>query len=79
MIQVGASEARTHFAQLLDRVAQGERIIITRHGTPVAELVPVKTVSREQVREVVKALKAFREKHPLGDLSIREMIEEGRM
>ena len=34
MKTIGASEARTHFARLLNRVAQGERIAITRHGTP---------------------------------------------
>ncbi len=80
MIQVGASEARTHFAQLLERVARGkERIIITRRGVPVAELRPFQGAIQKNAQEAVKALKAFGEKHPLGDLSIREMIEEGRM
>lgn len=35
-------EAKTHFSKLLDRVLEGEQIIITRNGVPVAELVPAR-------------------------------------
>jgi prevent-host-death family protein len=38
--EVGAFEAKTHLSQLLDAVEAGERIVITRHGKPVAELSP---------------------------------------
>ncbi|MFL6466305.1 MAG: type II toxin-antitoxin system Phd/YefM family antitoxin [Bryobacteraceae bacterium] len=38
---VGAFEAKTHLAELLDRVCEGESITITRHGKPVAQLVPI--------------------------------------
>jgi len=41
MPELGAYEAKTHLPQLLDRVQKGERFVITRHGRPVAELVPV--------------------------------------
>lgn len=37
---VGAYEAKTHLAELLDRVQRGEEIVITRHGKPIARLVP---------------------------------------
>ena len=37
---VGAFEAKTHLAALLDAVSAGEQITITRHGGPVARLVP---------------------------------------
>jgi prevent-host-death family protein len=40
MTAVGAFEAKTHFAQLLERVQRGEEITITRRGKPVARLVP---------------------------------------
>ncbi len=40
MIEVGAFEAKNKLSALLDRVEQGEEIIITRHGRPVARLVP---------------------------------------
>ena len=41
MERIGAYEAKTHLPQLLDRVAQGESLTITRHGKPVARLVPI--------------------------------------
>lgn len=42
MNRIGASTARTHLSKLLERVQHGERIVITKHGRPVAELVPAK-------------------------------------
>jgi len=38
--QIGAFEAKNTLGSLLDRVEQGEEIIITRHGKPIARLVP---------------------------------------
>ena len=43
MEMIGAHEAKTHLSKLLDRVVRGENLIITRHGKPVARLVPVAT------------------------------------
>jgi len=40
MLEIGAFEAKNTLGSLLDRVQQGEEIIITRHGKPVARLVP---------------------------------------
>jgi len=40
MLQVGAFEAKNTFGSLLDRVQSGEEIVITRHGKPVARLIP---------------------------------------
>jgi len=40
MRSIGAYEAKTHLPRLLDEVAKGERITITKHGHPVAMLVP---------------------------------------
>ncbi len=39
-MEIGAFEAKNKLGMLLDKVAQGEEIIITRHGKPVARLVP---------------------------------------
>ena len=79
MPQVGAYEAKTHFSQLLDRVAKGEEITITKHGVPVAVLAPVKRRNRKDIQAAIDGIKAFRSRHQLGGLSIREMIDEGRM
>jgi prevent-host-death family protein len=40
MLHVGAFEAKNTFGGLLDRVEDGEEIVITRHGRAVARLVP---------------------------------------
>ena len=50
MDSIGAYEAKTHLPRLLDRVARGESMTITRHGKPVARLVPVSS-DRERARE----------------------------
>jgi prevent-host-death family protein len=39
-VEIGAFEAKNKLGMLLDRVEHGEEIIITRHGKPVARLVP---------------------------------------
>ena len=41
MESIGAYEAKTHLPRLLERVMRGESLTITRHGRPVARLVPV--------------------------------------
>ena len=60
MDSVGAFEAKTHLYDLLDRVSRGEKITITRHGVPVAMLVPVEgTGSRLTHHEVVEGMRAL--------------------
>lgn len=78
MTQIGAYEAKTHLSELLERVAKGEKITITKHGVPVATLQPAVSVKKTPVREIINQMKCFRDKHRLGGLTIREMIEEGR-
>jgi prevent-host-death family protein len=76
---VAAFAAKTHFSQLLERVAKGESITITRHGTPVARLVPVQPgADRARVREAIARLQEFGRHHSLGGLDWRELRDEGR-
>lgn len=79
MESVGAYDAKTHLAQLLERVAGGEKITITKHGVPVAVLQPAENARKTPVREVIEELKRFRAGRRLEGISIREMIEEGRL
>ncbi|MDB5413020.1 MAG: type toxin-antitoxin system prevent-host-death family antitoxin [Rubritepida sp.] len=58
---VGAFEAKTHLSALLDRVARGEEVTITRRGLPVAKLVPVKPVATDR-GAAVRDLRQFRER-----------------
>jgi len=76
---VGAYEAKTHLPKLLERVARGARITITKHGVPVAVLLPADPEKRVDVTAVITQLRQFRSQNSLGgELTLREMIEEGR-
>jgi prevent-host-death family protein len=76
---VGAYEAKTHLARLLDEAAAGETIAITKHGVTVALLVPPGAPPRPDVGVVIDKLREIRKGITLGPgLTIREMIEEGR-
>lgn len=79
MKTVGAYEAKAHFSQLLEEVAKGETITITKHGVPVAMLRPVAETRRKSVAEIIEELKELRKGLTLGPgLTIRALIEEGR-
>ena len=78
METVGAYEAKTHLPKLLERVSKGERITITKHGIPIAVLQPPDPEKTVDTKSVIAELRKLRNKHSLGGLSIREMIDEGR-
>lgn len=44
-MQASVHEAKTNLSKLLERVSKGERVIITRHGVPAAELIPARPAS----------------------------------
>jgi prevent-host-death family protein len=76
---VGTFEAKTHLSDLLDRVARGERITITRHGVPAALLIPVEEKETKLThREIVEGMRALRKRVKPGKISVREMVKEGR-
>jgi len=55
---VGAFEAKNTLGSLLDRVESGEEIVITRHGKPVARLVPnVERPHKDQARAAFERLR----------------------
>jgi prevent-host-death family protein len=76
---IGTFEAKAHLSELLDRVVDGESITITRHGTPVAKLVPIHGADRQSARAAASQWKALRAGNRLGPgLSIKQLREEGR-
>jgi prevent-host-death family protein len=78
MEHIGVYEAKTHLPKLLERIQSGERITITRHGTPVAVLLPFPGAARQPVDQVIAALRQFGRRGSLKGLSIKDMIAEGR-
>jgi prevent-host-death family protein len=61
MSEIGAYEAKTHLPKLLERIQKGERFTITKHGRPVAELVPVSRKDPEVILHTIKDIRAFRD------------------
>ena len=79
MKSIGIFEAKRHFLALLDRVARGEKITITRHGVPAALLVPVEEKEAKLThREIVEGMRALRKGVKPGKIGVRDMVQEGR-
>jgi len=78
MESVGAYEAKTHLPQLLERVSRGERIVITKHGVPVAILQPVATSEKRDVAEVIGEMRLLMKENRQKGLSLKDLIKEGR-
>lgn len=76
---VGAYDAKTRFSELLEKVETGEEITITKHGRPVARLVPVKRKhSPAERRAAIARWSALSKGLSLGGLKISDLIKEGR-
>jgi prevent-host-death family protein len=78
MITVGAFEAKTHLSSLLDKVAAGEEVIITKHGKAVARLVKAQTHEQDRVNSAITQLRKLRQHTSLGDFSWQKLRDEGR-
>ena len=78
MKTIGSFEAKTHLSRLLDEVERGERITITKHGEPVAMLVPI-GAGPMSGDDLVKRFARFRAKAPrVSAKEIKRWIDEGR-
>jgi len=62
MRYVGAFEAKTHLSRLLEAVAQGETITITKRNRPVARLVPPESTDRERAAAAVENIRRLRKR-----------------
>jgi prevent-host-death family protein len=85
MNTVTALEAKTRFGELLERVARGEEIVITRHDKPVARIVPEGRATLDSVRRAIQSMRENRRRmaqrkgfKPLTDKEIKDAINEGR-
>ena len=82
MTTVGSFEAKTKLAELLDKVAAGETVTITRRGVAVAQLVPIKAVDgKARQRALIEEIKRKRvgwDKGAKPGSTIPELIKAGR-
>jgi len=78
MKTVGAFEAKTHLAELLQEVSEGETVLITRRGIPLAKLVTANQPEKRDLKAVIHNLREIRKGGRLKGTTLRELIDEGR-
>ncbi len=86
METVGLFEAKTHLSELVARAERGEEVVITRHNRPVAKLVPIATITPEQLKRRLSAVAHMQaigaevaaRSGPITQQEILEWIREGR-
>jgi prevent-host-death family protein len=72
MREVQASEAKTHLPQLLDEVERGETVVITRHGRPIARLVPETERRQAEIARAIDSIRARRRR--TGQITVEELL-----
>ncbi len=83
MAEVGTFEAKNKLSELLDRAERGERVVISRRGKPVVELVPVARAEaqRQRSRDAVRRIRELAKEMNLGPFDWEEWKkyrDEGR-
>ncbi len=79
-IEIGAYEAKTRLADLLQQVKSGKQFTITNRGKAVADLVPSQKSRQKNKVKAVQRFKAFMLQHPIKQrVNIRALLNEGRM
>jgi prevent-host-death family protein len=79
MSKIGASEARNRLSSLLDRVENGEEVVITRRGKEVARLLPAAgTFDRTRADTAARGLMEVSRGLSLGGLAVKQLVDQGR-
>ena len=79
MRQIGAFEAKNRLSELLVAVENGEEVTITKHGRPVAKLVPFSVHDQARVAAAISELRALRQEVRLGiGETVKDLVNEGR-
>lgn len=79
MREIQASEAKTHLPRLLDDVERGETLIITRHGRPIARIIPERDRRQDEINRAISTITAIRKR--TGRITVEELRsarDEGR-
>lgn len=82
-VSIGAYDAKTRLSELLDRVEEGEQIVIARHGRPVARLVPEGRADKIEALAALEGITARRKALAargvrITEAEMRTLREEGR-
>ena len=72
MRSIQAAEAKAHLSSLLDEVERGQTIVITRHGKPIARIVPEADRRQEEIDKAIEGIKALRQH--TGKITVEELL-----
>jgi len=72
MREVQASDAKAHLPQLLDDVERGDTVVITRHGRPIARIVPEADRRQQEIGKAIEGIKALRKR--TGKITVDELL-----
>ena len=76
MIEMRASEAKTHLSELLDRVERGETVVITRHGRRIARIVSEADQRQREIDQAIEDMKklASERAQRFGTMTVEEIL-----
>lgn len=77
MAEIGAYDAKTHLPRLLERVQKGERFTITKHGRPIAELLPYSGHDAERARRALAQVRSLRQALARRGVSLKQILRGG--
>lgn len=78
-MNVAVFEAKSKLSALLDRACRGEEVVITRHGAPIARLVPMNAPAAPDRDLAVRAVRALKKRLNVdAGVSLRKLVDAGR-
>lgn len=78
-MNVAVFEAKSKLSALLDRACSGEEVVITRHGTPIARLVPMNAPTAPDRARAVRAVQALKKRLSINaGVTLRTLVDAGR-
>lgn len=78
-MNVAVYEAKSKLSELLDKVCAGGEVVITRHGEPIARLVPVNAPGAPDRARAVREVRALSRRLNINaGIALRKLIEAGR-
>jgi prevent-host-death family protein len=75
MASYSVAEAKNQLSRLIDRANDGEQVVITRHGKPVAEIRARKVLSPEERKALYDRMAEEAAKHPVS-ISAVELLNQ---
>ncbi len=70
--EIQASDAKAHLLRILDEVERGETVIITRHGRPIARLIPEDDRRQKEIDDAIESIRALGRR--TGTITTRELL-----